>query len=1285
MKNNLVLNFDDILDYKFSNEGNKPKVRKTVKKVKKLTPSQRLIRARKIVFEVIRQLTPDEIRSIGFKGRAQLKQFIRDHELIADYQKPRFANPYDFLEYVGREHKIYKKELKDTRIEKGLKQLNDFDPEIIELDEIEIEPLVFDPKYYQTKGKFKSTVQNYQIKSLNYSENQIKEPLYTDFLDRVHNKVVKLLKHSIMKNNNVKYTLRLVVKIIQGNDPETIKLWSFNTYGDRALTVYKSSNFTNLVDEGYERIINKIEAFTNNGSNWRVLYPLFIDVETYKYNPSKIGSYIELPQNIKNKGACVNVRNKDDACFKWCILAHLYGKKDHADRIKQYEKINHGLNFNGLNFPVKDRDINIFERNNKDFSIHVTAIDERGKLYPFRPFSNLEAKNKIYLLMISNDETHHYVLIRSLKRLVGTYNGNSHEVCDNCFTTYSTVSALEKHKKNGCLDNKPILPELPKPEEAYVKFKAINKQLKKPFVIYADFESVIVDNQHIACSYGYQIVSEFPEHNKPYKMYRGENAVKLFLDDLLNEEKWIMPIVNRNYDMIMTDEDNETYKNSTKCHICTKDLNNDKVRDHDHLTGKFRGAAHYNCNINYNFKNYKIPIFFHNLRGYDSHLIMQDIGKLGLDIDVIANTNEKYITFSVSNLQFIDTFQHLPSSLDSLSESLIKANDKKMFPNLLNQFKDISDEQYNYIIQKGIYPYSFMDSFDKFNLNKLPPKSAFYNDLREEEIKDSEYERANTVWNLFNCKNMGDYHDLYLKTDVCILADVFENWRNICLKFYGLDPAYYFTSPSLSWDALLKMTDRKIEVFNNEQYDMLLMVEKAKRGGMCMVTKRHSKANNKYLKNYDQNKPSKYISYLDANNLYGWAMSQILPVGQYRFVSVFQYTVDKLLQLNESGKTGYIFEVDLEYPNELHDLHNDYPLAPENIEGIYSDYMNEMVEKMESKKESSSKLIPNLLKKEKYVVHYRLLQLYVKLGMKITKFHRILAFAQDAWMKPYIDFNTEQRKIVKTDFEKDIFKLMNNSVYGKTCENVRNRINVKLVTTEEKYNKYVRLPTFINGPIFNDDLMAVNNGKPIIKFDKPVITGICVLDLSKLLMYNFHYNTMLKNYGDKCKMIYTDTDSLIYEVETDDLYEDMLKIQDNFDCSEYPKDHILYNPINKKVIGKFKDEVASGVISEFIALRPKLYSYLVEGEDKKHIKCKGVAKSFVKHHIRHETLKEVLYGTTKEECFQYAKFKCIRSTEHKINTIEVNKISLNPFDNKRFWKNNVDSYALGHHKTLKSQ
>ena len=260
------------------------------------------------------------------------------------------------------------------------------------------------------------------------------------------------------------------------------------------------------------------------------------------------------------------------------------------------------------------------------------------------------------------------------------------------------------------------------------------------------------------------------------------------------------------------------------------------------------------------------------------------------------------------------------------------------------------------------------------------------------------------------------------------MADVFENFRDICIKNYNLDPGHYYTAPGLAWDAALKVTEVELELLSD--MDMLLMVEKGIRGGVSMISNRYGKANNKYMGNrFVASELSKYIAYLDANNLYGWAMSKLLPTHSFKWM--------KVSELETWEVHSCILEVDLEYPRSLHDLHSDYLLAPEQIE----------VNKI-------NKLIPYLWNKKKYVTHYENLKQYLSLGLKLTHIHRGIKFEESQWLEEYITLNTELRTVATNEFEKDFFKLMNNSVFGKTMENIRNRVDIKLV-----YNKkQVKVP-----------------------------------------------------------------------------------------------------------------------------------------------------------------------------------------------------------------------------------
>ena len=329
--------------------------------------------------------------------------------------------------------------------------------------------------------------------------------------------------------------------------------------------------------------------------------------------------------------------------------------------------------------------------------------------------------------------------------------------------------------------------------------------------------------------------------------------------------------------------------------------------------------------------------------------------KCQMNINAIPNNMEKYMAFMLGNhLTFIDSFQFMSSSLEKLVSNLPRESLKYTS----NKWKGI---KLDLMVRKGVYPYDYMDSFKKFK-EQLPSKEEFYSILNDEHISDEDYQHAQNVWNEFNLKNMGEYHDLYLQSDILLLVDVFENFRKTCLRYYKLDPCHYFTSPGLSWDAMLKMTDIKLELMTD--IDMFQFIEKGMRGGISYIANRYGKANNKYMKDYNEKAPSKYIMYLDANNLYGWAMSQYLPTGGFRWMTEKQINKIDLAKYKEDSARGIILEVDLEYPEKLHDLHNDYPLAAEKIkvtDKMLSKYCKNISDKYNISTGLVHKLITNII------------------------------------------------------------------------------------------------------------------------------------------------------------------------------------------------------------------------------------------------------------------------------------------------------------------------------------
>ena len=1057
-----------------------------------------------------------------------------------------------------------------------------------------------------------------------------------------------------------------------------------------------------------DQILNIIVQWISEGSGWTVesVDDHFLNI--VEYTPLNGSSYIKLPSELNNpKKGLINLKNNDNECFRWCHIRSLNLQDKDPQRIKKSDKeyINK-LDYSGIEFPVATKQYNKIEKQN-EININVFGYENKQ---PYPIFVSKEKyERQMNLLLITEDENKHYVLIKDFNRFM--FNQTKHEhrkhFCMHCLQCFSSEEVLNNHKNNCIQVNGEQAIKMPDKNNNTLKFNNFHKQQPVPFVIYADFEAITEKisgcqpnnnksftdayQKHTDCGFGYKVVCCYDDkYSQPLKIYRGEKALYTFLEYMLDEVKCCKKILKQQFNkpLRMTKEDEIEFKKANECHICNNKYTDEdiRVRDHCHITGKYRGSAHQECNLKLrvNPEEVKIPVIFHNLRGYDSHFIMQEIGaivkdyeyknkkgkKCQMNINAIPNNMEKYMAFMLGNhLTFLDSFQFMSSSLDKLVSNL----PRESFKYSSQRFKGT---KLDLMSRKGVYPYDYMDSFDKFN-KKLPMKEEFYSILNNEHISDEDYKHAQNVWNTFSLKNMGEYHDLYLQSDILLLADVFENFRKTCLEYYKLDPCHYFTSPGLSWDAMLKMTDIKLELMTD--IDMFQFIEKGLRGGISYIANRCGKANNKYMKDYNKDKPSKYIMYLDANNLYGWAMSQYLPTGGFKWLKQNKIDNLDLGKYNEQSKKGLILEVDLEYPNELHDIHNDYPLAPEKVkvtENMLSNYCKKIADKYNISTGLVHKLIPTLSNKEKYVLHYRNLQLYIDLGLKVSKVHRVLEFDQSPWLKQYIDYNTEKRKNAKNDFEKDFFKLMNNSVFGKTMENIRKRVDVRLVTDEKKLLKLTSKPTYVSSKIFNENLVAVHKIKETLTLNRPAYVGMCILDLSKTLMYDFHYNYIKRNYGYKAKLLFTDTDSLTYEIEAKDVYKDFFKDKDKFDNSDYPEYSPFFYKTNKKVIGKFKDESAGIPITEFVGLRSKMYSYMKDNQ-KGGKTAKGIKKNVIKNNIMHDDYKETLFNNKQ----MYHKMKTIRSENHQLGSYELNKVSLSCFDDKRYiHEDGIKSYAYGYKK-----
>ena len=534
---------------------------------------------------------------------------------------------------------------------------------------------------------------------------------------------------------------------------------------------------------------------------------------------------------------------------------------------------------------------------------------------------------------------------------------------------------------------------------------------------------------------GYHIISELEDILKSdyYQSLLGYDNVDWFVNEVIKlEKKMAFYFKNTKKDIIMTQEDEEDYKNNDICRFCEKEILSDKIRDHFLLTGKYRGPAHNVCNINVTQKQINfIPFIFHNFSNYDCHMFFKKLVDKKNDkvkFDIIAKTNEEYISVTYGCIRFIDSYRFLSSGLDSLVKNL----DEDDFKILKKEFPD----KWQYLNQKLAYPYEYFNSIDDYKppVHNLENKD-FFSKLKNKCPDDREIDRTREIIKKFNIKNGEELTQLYLKSDVILLADAFEKFIKISVEEYGINPLYCVSLPRYTWQYGLKYTGINLQTLQDK--DMILLLENNIRGSISSVM------GDRYIKS-DKNKK---ILYIDANNLYGHSMSEPLPYDEIKFDD--NVNLEDILNTPVNSDIGYFVEADLKYSDNIKEKTKKFPFAPMNKKinpDNFNDYMKEI--KPDTYKQSS-KLICDWSDKKNYLIHYRLLKFYIRHGMIVDKIHNVISFKQSRWLEKYINFNTQKRNKAKNDFEKHFYKLLNNAFYGKTMENVRNRLKIKFIKKDD--------------------------------------------------------------------------------------------------------------------------------------------------------------------------------------------------------------------------------------------
>lgn len=765
-------------------------------------------------------------------------------------------------------------------------------------------------------------------------------------------------------------------------------------------------------------------------------------------------------------------------------------------------------------------------------------------------------------------------------------------------------------------------------------------------------------------------------------------------------------------------------------------------------------------------KYYNLPIVLHNMTSYDSKYIIRAIylhaKKNNIDLSdkrvlkFISKSNEKISSIYYRGLYFIDSFCFIASSLDSISSKLKNEDKNATYDNFMKfknerNIENISFDEFNY---KLLFPYSYIDNIEKLNETNLPDKKYYYNVLKNESENDEkftkicncnncdvckfnkDYNKTIELYNKLKCKNIGDFYDIYLKNDVTLLADSWLNFAENCQKYYGLEINYFVSGPQYFNAANYYMNKLKTYNISEENSEIYHIFKSMMRGGQSFVGQRYEES----IFDSENSENNRYIIQPDANSLYASIMTRKLPNGkEFKILEndseEFKTMSDKntIKNFDFNGDYCYLYTVDLDYSNKtigelikngdlqqdydivynckksdnLHDIHNYYPLAVEKrevLENEISDYQKKCYKEINDGKEykkSCKKLVGTFYNKIEYTCTIENLAFYLKHGLRILKIHKIVKCSQSELFTKFVNFNLDKRneaKLLKNLILAELFKIAVNSIYGKTLQDPCKNRPVSIVNSEKSINKaLVSAYTKSLTKVF-DEFYLKETHKQSDKINTPMFVGCYILELSKLVLYRFYYEVILKKYShNNVKILMSDTDSLALSISCKNIYEDIVNddtLNKHFDYSGYEKTHPCYNLLEQlkindnekykrlmKNTGKFycfKDEACSYAVKTGYFLKSKCYFIKYDcSKDYYKIRNKGV-----NNHINKTEIKEINYKEAIHENKTVKKDNKRICSKKMVNyTINQNKMALNAFNDKYYQlKNGIDGLSFGHYK-----
>lgn len=857
--------------------------------------------------------------------------------------------------------------------------------------------------------------------------------------------------------------------------------------------------------EAAEEVATKSTEFNDLYSGWSIIKFVYAQLEIAKIDLcGNGGSYISLPPKILRKHACVNIKNfNDDKCFIYSFLCGYFfnvipkNSRVYPQTYNNYIKL---FNTSTIQYPISLQQIKSFEKLNaeKNFSLNIFILNKltvEGPIYK----SKVEKEKHINLLLIEENEKSHYVLVTNLSKLISSQiNENSKRkfFCNGCLSFFARGDQLEFHRQSLCGEVKAKLPT----KKPYIEFSNYSAKHIHPFVFISDWECILVKSPisqpianttrtqtHVPCSFAYKIKTTV---NDPYfdniRLYRGEDCTDVYVDYMKKDVEYIhQHYFSKIAPMeLITDEIRLRLDAQTSCIICENLFSSDDVRvvDHDHFTGCIVGMSHSSCNLRV-IAPKNVIVYHHGSSGYDNHIVLLAFAKRKIGkITCIPKSTENFIGFSVfletSNnktveVRYLDSYRLLGQSLSALSDTLSSCPE-------YNEYHEthFPNQTFWHDHKKQFYCYSYFDSFDRFRETEFPPIEEFYESLTNTNISLENYNHAKEVYNALPVKNLGNYSDYYLIVDILLLYSILDNFRKTCMKNFGLDLAYSWTAPGYSFECCLNTIKMPISLCTD--ISMVQLISRNVRGGYTSVMKRYNSSNNKYMRegfNPEKSEKPVYNVFFDCVGMYTHVMSSFkLAYADYEWLEgdEFEYVKNNFLDISPESEFGYLLLVSLSYPPELMKNHNGMPFFPHSM----------TIGK-------TKKLVTTFYDRENYLSHYLVLAQGIRAGVKLEKVTAIIKYRQSYWLKSYITKCADLRKHSANVFEKNVYKLLCNSIFGKFLQNCLDHRDIKLVTNWKNRTKKtdamksLRNPKFRSFTIHNEDLVSIELQKSSVYYNRP--------------------------------------------------------------------------------------------------------------------------------------------------------------------------------------------------------